>query len=635
MSDTKFTRTKVLDPRILQQEPVYKIEQGAQNVSYQKYQPNNASINTLSYNINPPSSKVITDRIIKYDGSFLLASDVELDTSSAGADTTLEEYKGQPFLSFGLNSTLIDHPLNHCFETTQVQINNVAINNNTGNNFDILKWMMNDPNDGLQKGTPSRLELYQNYSGSSLFPNSNMQGISQANLHEAPPNGAFEGVVFCDHIGNPLSGDGVYTVNNVSYAYRNGAPVTCDSDGAITGTEQILTTYKVFIKLTLVERAFISPFIFNETHDAQTGLYNISKLDISHNLKQPTGLIKIDTNSAFFSDGTNSLSLKKIETSYLNNNPWKNLSLNMTYRTPSIWEKPPEINTVPYTEYQTFKTTRTVNLQKGQKTSITSDNKVNSTIPNMILIAVRPSSYSSDENMYFNSINRISIDYGNTSSILNTASKQELYEMSYKNGVKMTRAMWYGHAMQNMVNYDDARYTTSRGAGTVPLVGGFVAIVPGVDFPLDNDLSGGVGLSMNFNVTVEFENQLSDVLDSVEIVTIFVNSGFIMCAEGNSSIQLMPITRQEVVDTTVDMDGVLSNVMVGGSFFGKIGSFLKKNVWNPVKKLAQKKEVRDFIKDQARNSGNKYARIGADVADSVGLGIRTGGKKAGLMSLYR
>ena len=638
MGDLEISKVKVLDPRILQQEPVYQIQQGSQSISHNRYAPNSGSTSSLAYNVTPPTMDVVTERVLKYDGSFDLKSTVTLtvrnDAGGAGAVPTSADYKGKPIVLFGLNSTLTDHPLNKVFDNTQVQINNASINNKSGDNFNMVKWLMNDPKDGLQKGTPSRLEMYQNYSGSSVFQNSNIQGISNANQYEAQPNGAFEGVRFCDPNGNVLSGDGTYQSGGNTIAYVNGIPVTGDTAGSITGTNALSTSYDVFIKVSVVERAFISPFIFNETHDEQTGLYGIRSINISHNLRSPSDLIKIDKRSEIVSGNDTHVFLSTLNTTFNNVDPWKEMFLTMTYRTPSLYETPPKINIVPYNEYATNKTTRAINIQPGATARITSNNVIPSSIPNLLLIAVRPSSYAVDESDWFIPPESVSIKFGNRSSLLNNVSKQELYEMSYKNGVQMTRAMWYGVAQQNVLNYNASTYTTSEGHGFVPLTGGFLAVVPGVDFELNEEYAGGVGVGMNFTVDVEIKNRLNVPVESVEIVTVMVNSGFISSADGSSALQLQPITTQEVVSTQIDMDAEFGHVMVGGSFWKKIGSFLKKKVWQPVKALAQKKEVRQFAKDALRKTGNKYAMTAADVADQVGLGLRTGGRRRGLQDLY-
>ena len=642
MSDLKISKMKVLDPRILQQEPSYQIRQGSGSVSYNKYAPTSASVNTLDFNVNPPTEDIVTQRDIKYEGSPVLKSTVTLDVKDkdgeAGTFPTAVGAKGKPLVMFGYNSTITDHPLNHIFENTQVQINNASINNRSGDNFNMLKWMMNDPKDGLQKGTPSRLEVYQNYSGSSTFPNSNIQGISQANPYEAPPNGSFEGVRFCDSNGNELENDGIYTSGTKKMAYVNGVPVTCDENGAINTTGALRTDYDIFVKLTIVERAFISPFIFNETHDAQTGLYGIRQLMIKHNLRSPTDLIKVDKRSAIYADTANDgtyLYIDNLVTSFNQVNPWESMRLIMTFRTPSIYETPPKLNIVPYNEYQTSKTTRAVNLAPGGKTRIRSDAVIPASVPNLMLIAVRPSSYGVDESDWFIPPENLSIKFGSQSNLMTDASKQDLYEMSYKNGVQMSRAMWYGSAYQNGLNYSNALYTTSKGAGFVPLVGGFVAIQPGVDFPLQDDLAGGVGVNLTNVIEVEIENRLNVALPSVDIVVVHVNSGFITSADGSTAIQLQPLTSEEVVSAPIDMDADLANTMVGGSFWSKVGSFLKKKVWKPVKQLAQNKQVRQYVKDGLRMTGNPVASKVADTADKLGLGIRTGGRRRrGLEDLY-
>ncbi|MCP4054092.1 MAG: hypothetical protein GY739_13710, partial [Mesoflavibacter sp.] len=156
---------KVLDPRILQQEPSYQIQQGSGSVSYNLYAPTSSSTSNLAFNVNPPTEDIITERIIKYAGDIPLNVTVDLRTGTGPTMPTAEAFKGKPILSFGYNSTVTDYPLNHIYDNTQIQINNASLNNKTGDNFNMLKWLMNDPKDGLQKGTPSRLEMYQNYSG--------------------------------------------------------------------------------------------------------------------------------------------------------------------------------------------------------------------------------------------------------------------------------------------------------------------------------------------------------------------------------------------------------------------------------------------------------------------------------------
>mgnify|MGYP003725263121 CR=1 FL=1 len=117
---------KVLDPRILQQEPSYQIRQGSGSVSYNKYAPTSASVNTLDFNVNPPTEDIVTQRDIKYEGSPVLKSNVTLTVKKAngqaGTLPTAVKAKGQPLVMFGYNSTITDHPLNHIFENTQVAL---------------------------------------------------------------------------------------------------------------------------------------------------------------------------------------------------------------------------------------------------------------------------------------------------------------------------------------------------------------------------------------------------------------------------------------------------------------------------------------------------------------------------------
>lgn len=123
-------------------------------------------------------------------------------------------------------------------------------------------------------------------------------------------------------------------------------------------------------------------------------------------------------------------------------------TLHVTYMTPNSALTIPPVCVYKYTQVDTYQTNGTGPISAagiaGDTQVITSANIQLTTIPNRIIIWCERATqnktiYTSDT---FLQITNLQIQFDNQSGILSTASEQDLYLMSYKNGSQMSWTQW-------------------------------------------------------------------------------------------------------------------------------------------------------------------------------------------------
>jgi hypothetical protein len=98
-------------------------------------------------------------------------------------------------------------------------------------------------------------------------------------------------VYFTDSTGAVLSGDGTYVFGGVTYSYTDGVPVII-ANPAGAGN---LLTYPIFLKFRSTEKVVLSPFIFSEQHEYETGLYGLSNIQLLCNISNAQRVIRSTT----------------------------------------------------------------------------------------------------------------------------------------------------------------------------------------------------------------------------------------------------------------------------------------------------------------------------------------------------
>lgn len=254
----------------------------------------------------------------------------------------------------------------------------------------------------------------------------------------------------------------------------------------------------------------------------------------------------------------------------------------------------PEIK-YPYFSTNRFSTTGPSVLDPNESSLIYSQviNLIN--VPNAIYIYAQR-----DESTYVNTLNgnltttdtfmgidNIDITLSNVTGILSSASPQQLFDISVRNGLKNTTINEF-IGTTNAFNQNVSSFTPSTKLG---LSGSIIRLTPGEDISLRDHLAPGVQekVDLQFKVTVRNINQLQSIRPQLCILVVY--EGFIAIYNGTAQTKLGPLSPYDVEKGNyrpVNWNDLMKNY--GGSLGDKFKAFSK-----DVGKYA--KNVNNFLKD--------------------------------------
>lgn len=144
----------------------------------------------------------------------------------------------------------------------------------------------------------------------------------------------------------------------------------------------------------------------------------------------------------------------------------------------------------------------------------------------------------------FLQINGISVNFNNSSGLLASATRNDLYNISYKNGSAQSYYEFGGDALANL-----NPPALGGGAGQfLPTTGSLLVLNPCYDFSLPDYLSssslGQYQLQFNLKVRNQFGYSIVP-----ELCIITVNSGIFATQQGTSQIFTGILTKQMVLTT--------------------------------------------------------------------------------------
>jgi len=241
-------------------------------------------------------------------------------------------------------------------------------------------------------------------------------------------------------------------------------------------------------------------------------------------------------------------------------------------------------NIVGYSDYPRFLTTfnNSSAIAPFGISTLTSQNLQLNQVPSLILISVRiPMSQQNIANTSsFLQIENISVNFNSQSGLLASATKQNLWAISTRNGSQQSYYEW-GGAVSNNTDGD-----TNGKVYNIATTGSLLVLNPALDFSLPSFLSGGsLGqFSFQFNITVK--NQFNFPI-TPEICIVTKNDGIMVTQQGTSVIYTAILDKQTVLRTKEQeavldwnhhqrlVGGKLSNM--GLSALSKIVKYHKKN----------------------------------------------------------
>lgn len=397
----------------------------------------------------------------------------------------------------GSNDALRAFPLNSLIQTTSVEVNGMQVSDRTSDKLH-AKMCYGVSNEELNRSistSPVESDQFQEYSdwqnyGSSKSPLSNF-----GEAYGIDPRGGFV-------------------------------------------VEVISPT--VF-RCVVTEPLLISPF-FNGVGNQEEGMTNVDKININLQLKSDL--------SSVLSHSSAGNAITSVGMTF-----YQAPQLLTTYITPNMLQNTPSIQVLPFLSDQDY-VKPVPSLASGASTQVLSDTIRLSQIPRRIYLFVRHSRATSDFSTSdsFLSIQNVSINWGNETSVLSGASQQDLFEISRRNGCNLSWSQW------------------SKYRGSV------LCLDMAKDLGLLDNLASGVRGAFTFQVQMTVRNE-STLPFVGEFFQVFQNSGTFSVFENSSVASLGNITRDDVIKASEAADELHYDhymQLQGGSFFSSLKNIVNK-----------------------------------------------------------
>lgn len=548
-------KLSVYDDRIIQSQPKYAVEKGALSLTNAPFRALSETASQHTYNIVVPSEGVFVDRAIEWTSTCFLKWTA---TTTAAI--------GQPVITPGLDFSLAPFPLHTLVQTATATINDTTVTLNTGDVLHELLRLTDYAKNRLQRTCPTMLDSYANYTQCNNARQNPIAGYDNANSRYEVPNGAFGNVSFTDSAGNDLVGNGNYPnpAGGPNINYTNGVPVV---------TAGAVAPYPIYFRFTSTEKVVLSPFIFSDVHENDTGIFGVQNIQFVFNMNAPSmsgvaGRVIRNNNQV----GTITPGSVGFNTGTVNQSPFVNSRLNVQFLTPALSVPLPAKSIVPYYEFPRYvsqqslvNSTGAPGIANGQVAQIQSQTITLPCIPDMFLLYVKPQSYSANgtDGDYYLPLTQISINFDNFSGLLSSHTTEQLYAMSVSNGLDMDYNTWRGKFV-------------SEGALT-PSVGGFLVLKPSKDITLQEGQAPSVVGNYTFQFNATVQNFGATPITNATLYVVTANSGYLETVKGSSRVIKGVLNEADVINAPMSSAGTRSNLqrIVGGrGALHKLGNVL-------------------------------------------------------------
>ena len=698
----------VFDDRIVQSRPRYAVEKGALSLTNAPFNAIASTASQMTFNVYVPSENVFVDRARRWGGEARMAfnwTNIQGTANSCvwsalasqpgtGASAGAWPIDAQVIVAPGRDFSLQPFPLNYLCQTMTATINDTtSVINSQDVLLEVMRLTDYKKNKKLRT-CPTAMDKYQaNYMsvGALSANNSTLAGFGEAMNIDEVPNGAYPGFFFCKPDGSrvaqvgadyyPVTGGGANGLP-INQWFYNGMPVSSSTNVNTTpGTTVPVpqTNAQLFFSFYSVELLTLSPFVFANDQECDTGLFGINNIQLIMNFKSGNSLARIikaeycsQPNGTAYASGDMANSAQLVASSIgfnsLASSQWVSPVLNVQFLTPSLDVPLPPKSVVPYMEFpryitqaqngslEAFGSSRALGQLQSQTITLPQ-------IPDLLIVYVKAQqvpgqpdpqdpSYGDGYIPVANMMNSggsvknpLSINFDNFSGLLSSHTTEELYTMSVMNGLDMDWPTWSGLPRGNsggQVGAPTGGGSTAGGAPSVPQypplkqgqsrpsVGGFLVLKPSRDITLQS----GQAPSLVGNFTLQFNLQVVNTYPfSVQPVlyVITANSGFFESIRGSSRIIKGVLSEQDIISAPVASAQTTEGLrrLVGGRF--SMGSLA--NIYNKAKDIYEKtKPAVSAVKNLLPNEGMMGKVKGAMGAVGYGTGAGTGAGKKGSLS---
>jgi hypothetical protein len=567
MSDPRTTLLKDATIGDITSDLEYAVKSGSAQCTYQHFGASSVSNSAINVNIQVPSENIVMGRDV------LLTSGLTF-TVRVGPGVP----QGEPAFQYGFDMSLAAFPLAAIMTTLTAQINNTTCSINLQDCLPSL-LRMNDSRElyrynGMTPSLPD--QTYAKLSDAPGAANNPMGGIKNGSYDvDQMPRGAFPCRIQTYH-------------RNDQGAIIDSSPISASN----------LDVWDVVITTVVTEPLFLSPFIWGNPEYNSQGIMGINNIVLT---------VNVDTTlKRMFSCGMTDAQGRVIRSEIFPGtaaypaigaqpaivaNPLLFQSTGVlgiqAPTQPSLLVKflsvqPSDLlqakNVVPYTSFPRY-ITSTVGggiLAYRETRTLTSSNLQINQLPDLFIITVRKPMADqriTDAN-FFLKINSISVNLNNQSGLLSSASPEQLWRLSERNG-----------STQNWIEFCGITVGNQEAAGgvggiAVPVgtTGSILVLDPAMDLSLPDYLSSGSLGNYNFQFSVSVYNQSGQNFVP-EICVICVNSGVMTTDRGVTTTNTGILTKEMVMAAKSkkhDMTNVEHNRLIGGNMHN-LGSSVRKH----------------------------------------------------------
>jgi len=579
MSD--FKTVLIEDSRIadITASEVFGVQSGPAQSTYQQFQAVSTSNSSIVFNVQIPSENIVIDRHL------LLSSQLSFQLSLGGVGTVNAVPNGVSCFQYGLTDSLQAFPLNSLFTTIQSTINNVSISTNLQDVLPML-MRMNDNRELSRYNTMTPSLPDTAYGEYKSAPGANNNPLADYSTNTYDVDYSSRGAFGLDFI---------QVDRYVNGAYVDHSPICVAGAGN--------NTWIISIRATLTEPFLaLSPFINCEPNMSAglVGVNNMSMvLNVDSSCKRLFSTAKNVVNGAGnglvgfisainlgFPIAPNGGVVASQAVGFANTR----LLFNFLSLQPEQYAKISTKNVVPFLDYPRYLTTFAsgTTIAPGARQTLTSQSIQLNQIPDLILITARVPMSQQNQNYAssFLTIDKIAINFNNASGLLSTATQQDLYNLSYRNGSSQSFAEFRGFA--DFTEPQPAVVVTQNPPAIikVPTTGSLLVLAPVMDFSLPSYLSASSLGQYQFQFNMDVINQFDFSITQPEICIITVNSGVFATQQGTSQIFTGILTKEQVLRTKEQnpVPHLASSEyarLVGGKLMnrgmGAVASFVKEN----------------------------------------------------------
>jgi len=590
----------VFDSRIVQSRPRYAVEKGALSLTNAPFNAIAATASQHTYNIYVPSENVYVDRALEWSSTVFLQFSVQLNN--------VVGRQGQAVVVQGRDWSLSAFPLNSLCSTLTATINDTTTVINSQDVLNEVLRLTDYKKNRLQRTCPTMLDKYMYYNDADGAVNNPIGSYQSSSESSEMPNGAFFNVVYCDPNGVPLaslfpnggtSGNGGNdpAFPGALYGCVNGVPVinaplssagvpivlgtsVCPTPGLDSAYANQATTgnnVPIYTRFRSTEKLVLSPFVFSDCHEWDTGLFGINNIQLVMNLQAPTRLIR---NSYTYGRTVQQNTVALYPGS--GGSPFASSVVNCLFLTPSLDVPLPPKSVVPYMEFPRYITQyQNGAVNAGATAQIISQTITLPQIPDLFIIyvknAVTPvapqaSPYAPWEGDWRFPVasaidgvnNPLSVNFDNFSGLLSSTTSEQLYAMSVKNGLDMDWNEWIGIAKSN-ASEPQTGNPGVRG-DQLATTGGMLVLKPSQDITLQTGQAPSLvgNFTFQFNLTIK-NNSAYQAVPQLFVIT--ANSGFFETIRGSSRIIKGVLSEQDIISAPLAPMGTrdVLHRMVGGS----------------------------------------------------------------------